>query len=208
MMKTCFKAIVFMTLAGLSGCSVLPDPLPADTIYRLGSIPQTVEANNDAFVIRVDRPSASIVFQSRDVVVSPDGQRLASAAQAKWSEVMPVLVQQAFIDILESRPNLIGVLPASGARTDTRVQLAIKNFEAHFDRGEGAAPLAVVDLSITFANASNRNLLGTYNVRKTKRASTASVSAIVEAISEANVAALTDIAEWLEQQPAHAADQS
>ena len=208
MMKTCFKALACMAFVGLSGCNVLPDPLPADTIYRLRSMPQTVEAYDDASVIRVDRPSASIVFQSRDVIVSPDGQRLASAAQAKWSEVMPVLVQQAFIDVLESRPKLIGVLPASGARTDTRVQLAIKNFEAQFDRGEGAAPLAVVDLSVTFANASNRNLLGTYNVRKTQRADAASVSAIVRAISEANLAALADISEWLEQHPAHSTDQS
>lgn len=208
MMKSCFKALAAIAIFGLSGCNILPDPLPADTIYRLGSMPETVAANDEAFVIRIDRPSASIVFQSRDVIVSPDGQRLASAAQAKWSEVMPVLVQQAFIDVLESRPNLIGVLPASGARTDTRVQLAIKNFEAQFDRGEGAAPLAVVDFSVTFANASNRNLLSTYNVRKTQRADAASVSAIVEAISEANVAALTDIAEWLETQPAHSSDQS
>ncbi len=197
MMKTFLLSLTAVTGLAVAGCSVLPDPKPADVIYRLGSIPETVPANEDAFVIRIDRPSAPIVFQTRDVIISPDGQRLASASQAQWSEVMPVLVQQAFIDVLAANPTLIGVMPASGARTDTRVQITIKNFEAQFDQGEGAAPLAVVEFSVTFANASNRNLLDTYNVRKTQRAEAASVSAIVNAISKANVDALTDITEWL-----------
>lgn len=192
-----------LACAIVSGCSVLPKPAPADTIYRLSEMPQPISANQGAYVIRVDRPSASIVFQTRDVIVSPDGQRLASAAQAQWSEVMPVLIQQAFINVLESRPNLIGVMPASGARTNTRVQITIKNFEAQFDRGESSPPLAVVDFTITFANASDRNFLGTYNVRKTSRAEAVSVSSIVEAISKANNAALTDITDWLEKRPEH-----
>lgn len=205
---TLTSVLASLTLSACSVLSVLPDPLPADTIYRLSSMPTAVPASSDASVIRVDRPGATIVFQSRNVVVSPDGQRLATAAQAQWSEVMPILVQKAFIDVLESRPNLIGVTPASGARTDTRVQITINNFEAQFDRGEGLPPLAVVDFSVTFANASNRDLLGTYKVRHTERASTVSVSAIVNAISKANVSALTDIAAWLEEQPAHNGDET
>jgi len=166
-------------------------------------MPAPVTANDDAFVVRVDRPQASIVFQTRDIVVSPDGQRLSTVAQAKWAEVMPVLIQQAFIDVLEARPNLVGVMPASGARTDTRLQITVKNFEAQFDRGPDTAPLAVVDFTVTYAKASNRNYLGTHSVRKTHRAEAASVSAIVDAISKANKAALTDITDWLEKQPSH-----
>jgi cholesterol transport system auxiliary component len=203
MMKLSHMAAVGFMSAVMSGCTVLPDPAPANTIYRLSEMPEPVMANTEAFVVRVDRPQASIVFQSRDIVVSPDGQKLASAAQAKWAEAMPVLIQQAFIDVMESRPNLVGVMPASGARTDTRLQITVKNFEAQFDRGPNAAPLAVVDFTVTFANASNRNFLGTYNVKKTHRAEAASVPAIVNAISKANVSVLSDIADWLERQPAH-----
>jgi ABC-type uncharacterized transport system auxiliary subunit len=190
-------------LMGLTACSILPDPAPADTIYRMSALPASVMAEDDAFVIRIDRPSAPIVFQTRDVVVSPDGQRLVTAAQTKWVEAMPLLVQQAFIDVLASRKDLVGVMPASGARTDTRVQFHIKNFEAQFDQGEGNPPLAIVSFSATFSNAANRNLLGTYDVRKEARANAASVSAIVEAISQANAEALNDIADWLSAHPAH-----
>lgn len=186
------SAVVFM-----SACSILPEPAPADTIYRLPSTPESVQNNLDAVVIRIDRPSAPIVFQNRDVVVSPDGQRLASASQAKWSEITPILVQNSFIEILAARPDIIGVLPSSGARTDTRVQLSIKNFEAQFDQGPDSAPKAVVRYSATFADASDRSLIGTFEAVKTQRAKAATVSSIVEAISTANRDALSDIADWL-----------
>jgi len=184
----------------LNACSVLPDPAPADTIYRLSPLTESVQAAQTATVIRVDRPVASVVFQSRDIVVSPDGLRLASAAQAKWIETMPSLIQSAFVDVLATRPNLVGVIPASGARTNQRVQLTIKNFEAQFDNGTDAAPLAVIRYSVTYANSSNRALLGTYDVKAVKRAKSTNVANIVEAISIANNEALMDVAKWVESQ--------
>lgn len=193
-------SILSLSAVFLTACSVLPKPAPADTIYRLGTFSDAVKASPDATVIRVDRPGAPLVFQTRDVVVSPDGQRLASAAQAKWAEAMPTLVQTALVDVFSTNPNLIGVLPASGARADRRVQLTIKNFEAQFDNGPDAAPLAIVRYTVTYANASNRALLGTYEVKKTQRARAKNVSQIVQAISSANEAALTDIANWLQRE--------
>ncbi|CAM3775835.1 ABC-type transport auxiliary lipoprotein family protein [Litorimonas haliclonae] len=196
--KLSFAAMMgLFTALSISACSVLPDPAPADTVYRLTTAPNSVASDVDAAVIRIDRPSAPIVFQNRDVVVSPDGQRLASASQAKWSEITPILVQNSFVEILSAREDLIGVLPSSGARTDTRVQLTIKNFEAQFDQGSQSAPKAVVRYSATFANASDRSLIGTYEITKMKRANAASVSSIVEAISAANREALSDISDWL-----------
>jgi len=141
----------------LSACvSFLPDPAPADVIYRLSSQSQTVPAKSDAWVLRIDRPSAAFIFQNQDIIISPDGQRLAAASQAKWAEVTPVLVQEAMVDILSERANLVGVLPASGARTDTRLHLTIKKFEAHFDNGEASSPLAVVEYDVVMAQASTR----------------------------------------------------
>jgi len=113
---------------------------------------------------------------------------------------MPSLIQSAFVDVLATRPNLVGVIPASGARTNQRVQLTIKNFEAQFDNGTDAAPLAVIRYSVTYANSSNRALLGTYDVKAVKRAKSTNVANIVEAISIANNEALMDVAKWVESQ--------
>lgn len=186
-------------IIGLSACaSLLPDPAPADAIYRLSTASEGVPQNADAKVIRIDRPKAANVFQGLDIIVSPDGRRLASASQARWAESIPDMIQNSFVDILAERAGLVGVIPSSGARTDTRVHLTIKSFEARFDQGEANAPMAVVHYAATLSNASNRNLLDTYDVKRTVRASDIRVSTIVEAMDEANQQALNAITDWLE----------
>jgi cholesterol transport system auxiliary component len=193
------KTLLCGVAVALSSCvSLLPDAAPADVIYRLGAINEGVPQSPLAKVIRIDRPRASSAFQGKDIVVSPDGRRLASAAQAKWAESIPDMVQGSFVNLLGQRAGLVGVIPSSGARTDTRVHLTIKSFEARFDQGEDAAPNAVVHYSVTLSNASDRKLLGTYDIKKTVRSADIRVSKIVEAMDKANQQALNSIADWLE----------
>jgi len=94
----------------LSGCvSLLPEPAPADVVYRLSATSEGVPQSQTAKVIRIDRPRAASVFQGKDVVVSPDGRRLASASQAKWAESIPDMIQNSFVDVLAERAGLVGV---------------------------------------------------------------------------------------------------
>lgn len=183
--------------AALSACSILPEPQPADIVYRLSLSGESVSPRADATVIRVDRPSAISVFNTRKIVVSPDGRRLATAAQAQWPEGTPSMLQETLIDALSRTPDLIGVLPQSGTRTDTRIHITIKNFEAQFDQGPQAAPLAVVRFTATLANASDRRLIDTFSTRHEVRADAARISEIVEAIEAANDAAMQDIVDWV-----------
>jgi len=109
------------------------------------------------------------------------------------------------IGALEGSSQFVGLIPTSGARTQTRLHLVIKNFEANFDQGLKSAPLAIVDYRVTYARADDRKLLGTHSVRKTVRAQSINVSSIVAAIEDANDAAMSDIVSWLEGQKANRA---
>ena len=193
---------ILFTLAlctSLSACiSVLPDPIPASSVYRLGTNAQAAEKAPTAEIIRVDRPSATQIFNSTDIIVTQGGQKLSAVAMAKWSEATPVVIQEAMIEALESSPQFIALVPTSGARTKTRLHLSVKNFEANFDQGQEAAPLAVVQYRVTYARADDRKLLGTHIVRKTARADSINVSSIVTALERANDAAMADIVTWLE----------
>lgn len=192
------SALIASMAMALSACSILPDPAPANVTYRLSVMGEAVPPAADATVIRVDRPSAISVFNSRSIVVSPDGRRLSTAAQAEWPEGTPTMLQQALIDAFAMTPNIIGVLPESGTRTDTRIHLTVKNFEAQFDQGQGAAPLAVVRYRVTLANATNRKLIATFDTRHTTRASAPRVSSIVEALDKSNSEAMSEIVAWVE----------
>lgn len=192
--------------ASLSACvSILPDPAPAPSVYRLASSSNAVAAAANAEVVRIDRPAATQIFNSSDIVVTEDGQKLSAVAQAKWSEATPIIIQNAMIGALEGSSQFVGLIPTSGARTQTRLHLVIKNFEANFDQGLKSAPLAIVDYRVTYARADDRKLLGTHSVRKTVRAQSINVSSIVAAIEDANDAAMSDIVSWLEGQKANRA---
>lgn len=193
--------IILALSASLSACvSILPDPAPAPSVYRLASNSNVVAAAPDAEIIRIDRPSATQIFNSSDIVVTEDGQKLSAVAQAQWSEATPIIIQNAMIEALEGSSQFVGLIPTSGARTETRLHLGIKNFEANFDNGLESAPLAIVNYRVTYARADDRKLLGTHSVRKTVRAQSINVSAIVAAIEDANDAAMSDIVSWLESQ--------
>lgn len=184
----------------LTGCvSLLPDPVPAGTVYRLSKAKQNVPQSPNPFIVRIDRPSVASVFETTDIIVSPDGRRLASASGAEWAEVIPMMIQGSFVDLMGQYPNLVGVIPSSGARTDSRLHLTVKSFEAQFDQGEDGPPLATVHYGVSLLNASNRNLLGSFDVKKTIRAGEVSVSSIVKAMDNANHQALEDVIVWLEQ---------
>lgn len=185
--------------ASLSGClSILPDPAPAPAVYRLASSAQPADKLANAEHIRVDRPTTTQVFNSNNIVVTQDGQKLSSIAKAKWSQATPDLIQESLISALEGSSQFVGLVSISGAQTETRLHLYVKNFEADFDNGSDNAPLAIVEYRVTYAHGGDRKLLGTYTVRKTRRASSINVSSIVSAIEQANDAAMSDIVTWLE----------
>lgn len=192
-----YAALTIATASLVTACSIIPDPAPAEIVYRLSLSGDSVQPNLGARVIRVDRPAATSVFNTRSIVVSPDGRRLSTVALAKWPEGTPTMLQESLVDALSREASLIGVLPQSGTRTDTRVHITIKNFEAQFDRGEANAPLAIVRFTATLANAMDRRLIDTFTTRHEVRAEAARVSDIVKAIEKANDAAMNDIVRWI-----------
>jgi len=199
-MKTILISSVGCMAFLLGGClsSVLPDAAPADAVYRLSVEGEPVTPHAGAVVMRIDRPTVPKELVGQGIVVSPDGQRMATAARASWAEPIPFIIQHSFFDVLSTRHKIVGVLPTSGARTSHRAHLTIRNFEAQFDQGPERAPLIVVQYTATVADASTRDLIGTYTVKKTARAKTISVSSIVQAQNQANVAALNELADWIE----------
>ncbi len=193
--------MIFASALCLSACvSVLPEPAPAPSIYRLQIDQPIVAAKPNATAIRVDRPAASTYYQTKDIVVSPDGRRLATASGAQWAEVIPIMVQQSLVSSMATSSDIIGLIPTTGARTKLRAHVTIRQFEANFDRGETNPPQAIVYYDVTLSDASSRDLIATYSVRKTVRANEARISSLVSALEDANQAAMADIVTWLEQQ--------
>lgn len=199
-LKLIYATALFMLCgASLNACvSVLPEPAEAPVVYRLSGQYESVKPSANAKVIRIDRPASSISLDTKDILVTPDGRRMAAASMASWADPIPAMVQDVLIAHMGESSKLIGLLPASGARTQTRVHVSIKNFEAKFDQGEDLPPLAVVRYDVSLADASDRKLLGTFSASATSRARALQIGSIVEAMGLANEEAMTEIIGWLE----------
>ncbi|MEP1230286.1 MAG: ABC-type transport auxiliary lipoprotein family protein [Litorimonas sp.] len=192
---------VIATAVSLASCvSILPDPAPADTVYRLLTPEKSIPSAPDAVVVRIDRPGGLNVFETRDILVTPNGRSLSSLSKAKWVELTPLMLQESLLDHMTHTANLIGVLPSSNSRSDTRLYLTVKNFEAQFDNGDDNAPIAVVKYTVTLVNAADRKLIDSYTTQQTLRANEPRVSSIVMALEGANNAAMGDIIAWVETQ--------
>ena len=182
----------------LSACSVLPKPKPAPAIYRL-SVP--VGANPVAVgltkVVNIEYPTTSKALSGMDIVLSPDGRRLTMASGAHWAEPMPALLQNALIDVLAANPSVTGIIPKGNTRVPYRLNMDVRRFEAVFDSGEEAAPLAMVQLNLSLTDTKSRKLVGVYTVKTERRANAPSVSSIVDAQGLATTEAMDDISKWL-----------
>ncbi len=192
------KIIAVTSALGLSGCfNVLPEPDPANSIYRLTSNIQKAGFNVRAPIVRIETPSADRLVATRRIVVSPDANRMAVAGGAEWADSLPKLVQKSMLDILASKPEVTGIIPRVGAKADYRVHINIDNFEARFDNGSEAAPMIIVAYTASFAKSGSRDLLGTKQFTTTQRSSGINVSQIVSAMNAANNDTLSKMSDWI-----------
>lgn len=197
------KGLVSSLLLGasLSACSVIPSPKGVANVYRL-SVPTAIktEAVRAAYVVNIEKPTASSVLSGTDITISPDGRKLTVAANAHWAEPIPEMLRHVLIDHLANLPRITGIIPKGNTRVPYRLNMDVRRFEAVFDGGKDQAPLAVVQLNFALTGSKNRALVGAHSVSHQVRASAASVSAIVEAQDRATKAAMLDISAWLETQ--------
>lgn len=199
--KLAFTALALGAAMISAGCvSLLPNAAEAPSIYRLSdSDTAFVGTVSSGPTIRVAIPGSPKALHGVDVVVSPDGQRLAYAAGAQWAEPIPRLLQSAAVKSLETQGGLIAVQPPTAARADYALEMNIRAFEAYFDKGEMAAPLARVKINATLTDLKTRRIVATREFFATRRASERRVSRIVAAQDEAAKTVLSELSDWVSQ---------
>ncbi len=194
------SAALVITAAMLSAScvSLLPKPSAAPSIYRLSQLPVLAEPISGAPSLRVSVPGAAKALQGMDIVVSPDGERLAYASGARWSEPIPRLLQDAAMQSLGQSGNIFAIVPPTSVRADFALETRIRSFEADFDRGETSAPLAKVRISATLTDLENRRVIAKKEFYAEQRASEARVSSIVNALDDLTQSVMTDMTGWVQ----------
>lgn len=183
----------------MSGCiSLLPKAEPAQ-LYRFGGDPQAVAPSSGS---KRAVALAAVQFDqaaSGDRILTTNGQEAAYISGARWVAPAETLfeqaVQRAFATASATRLIERGQATASTMTLDLRVE----RFEARYDRGEKAAPTAVVAVRARLIRFPDRAIVAERLFQASEAAADDRVGAIVPAIDSATGSVLRDLATWTDQ---------
>ncbi len=180
----------------LAGCSTLVSE-PAPRIYDLRA-PASIDVGGarTSRQLLVAEP-ASVRFYATDrIVVRDSAATLAYFPGALWSDALPDLLQARFAEALErtGRARAVG-RPGQGLLIDTRLVPEIRAFEIEIS--DGAAAVAVVDVSLKVMNDANGRILAGQSFTARIPAASDGVDDGVEALNRALDAVLRDMVRFV-----------
>ncbi len=189
--------MALISLLAAPGCiSVLPEAEP-DTLYRLATpdLGGAGPADGAATVI-VARMSAPRGLAG-DRIAIQRGDRIAYMAGAAWLSPAPDLLHSAIIDAFHASAPVVAAAEATdGVTARFELDLQLRHFEAVYDSGEGAAPLARVGYRARLIDRDTRALVEARSIAVDARAGANRQGEIVAAFSRASAGAARQLAEW------------
>ncbi|GAA3999104.1 ABC-type transport auxiliary lipoprotein family protein [Comamonas faecalis] len=210
--RTLLLAGALALLAG--GCSVLPQPPAHAAIYDFGppaaqapaAQAQRLPAIALAEVQTLGLPEDSTALLYR--LAYANAQQLRPYAQARWSQPPATLLTAALQEQLgQQRPVLLGdagltqQLAGGGLPAVLRVQL--EEFSQVFDTPQTSAALVRVRATLSRASGQGEALQGQRLFTARVPADTPDAAGGARALTQASRQVATELAQWLQSQPAH-----
>ncbi len=201
-MKT-FALKIYLVLAGLfllPGCiSLIPEAGPGPDIYRLSSVPEDngKDARTGGAVVLLPIVQAPKELRNNRVALILQPQTISYAANARWAAATPEMLQSLLADTFRERNFMQVVLPADGLDAPIEVRVSLQNFEAYYDQGQAAPPLARVGFRVQLIDRVSRTLLGEQKFVAQARSKDVRLGSIVAAIDEATHNTASQISHWV-----------
>ena len=191
------RAATLVLLLALAGCSVLGgtqrDPV---TLYS----PQ-LAAQADPSWPKVDwqlaiaSPSAARVVDSARMAVRPIPGELQVYRGSAWAQTPTSMLETGVLRVLEDSGKITGVgRLASGLRSDYRLLMDLRRFEADY-RG-GPEPAATIEVSATLLDSHDQRIVARRTFTRVQPAGATDVATVANAFDQAIAAISADIAGW------------
>jgi cholesterol transport system auxiliary component len=189
-------------IPALAGCvSLLPKSTPA-ALYRFGDIdaPAAAAAPGPAAGVLVAKGQETFeAAASTDRILTATGDSLAYIGAARWVAPAPVLFDEAVVRAFQApgAPRLAE--RGAAAATAVILTLDVQTFEARYDQGPAAPPLAQVQIHAALLRADTRTVLAEQEITASARAADNRVGPIVAAYDAAVKDALGKLVAWTGQ---------
>lgn len=182
----------------LSACvSVLPEAGPAPDIYQIHDItaPAAIAGHERMPILLPVIRAPRMLKNNRVALVKPDGT-YAYANSARWAGAAPEMLQALIASAVNAQNTQVAVYPGEGVDTRYELHVHATDFEAVYDQGLEAAPLAKVTLRASLVDRKSRSLVAQKEFGHSGRAASVALGDIAAAIDQQARASAQDLARW------------
>lgn len=188
------------SLLVLSGCGSLlgPSNAPGQMYVLAPSLPASASATRMPWQLTVAKAETSQSLAT-DRIAIRRGAVMDYYADAQWSDAVPQLLQNLFVEALEKSGASMSVASdVAGIRADYILQTEVHSFEARYDNGD-AAPMIVVDLTVKLMASRSAEILAAREFHQEQPATANSIAAAVAAFDQAVTAVIAEIVPWVRE---------
>jgi phospholipid/cholesterol/gamma-HCH transport system substrate-binding protein len=135
-------------------------------------------------------PASLLMFETRKILVRPDGNEDPTFAGAEWSDSTPKLVQEKIIQSFENA-GLAVARSSENVTADNQLFVDLRKFQLSVS----ASPSADVEFGAKIVSANGR-LLGTHIFECSSPAKSVNAAEAVESLNEAFSKCVTQLVQW------------
>lgn len=203
LLRTAAAAALALTLGGC--ISLLPKTEPAQ-LYRFGPVPAAAApaaTTPPAATVGLLKPPANFARATAgDRILTVEGPRAAYVAEARWMAPAALLFDEVVAQAYDANPGPARLVSRGEmARADYVLRLDVRNFEAVYEAGPKAAPVAVVRVRAVVTRTADRALIGEQVFEARAPAAENRVSAIVAAFDTAVGDVVPKLVTWTNTLP-------
>ena len=191
------KICAILLLGLLAACSFTPRDTGSSFMFALQPI-EAAQQKPGAESLVVFMPTTSPELDTYRIALNGNGTRWDYYAGARWSDFLPLLVQDNITKSLAQAQIFKSVSTGdSGLTGDKILKTEIRAFQAEYKTGS-TVPIVKISMVVSLVSRMERVPLSSFGVNVEKKASDNSLSAIQAAFASAFNAAQQQLIEKLE----------
>jgi cholesterol transport system auxiliary component len=188
------KKYFLMTLLGLTGCSIIPNPGEPPKRFTLEPLSPMVGKPTSEHKLMIDLPNVYPPLDNQRIGVVPEANRIDYYADCEWGDRLDVLVQDSLIYSLQNRMIFSGVTRANdGVMPDLLLKTDVRKFFVV----QTPKPVAVVQYFAQLIRLTDRQVISQQAFETKLPLNSEELSEISVKLNQANLDVVHKIVNWL-----------
>ena len=188
------KKYILLTMLGLTGCSIIPNPGEPPKRFTLEPLSPTTGQHISQHKLMIDLPNVYPPLDNQRIGVVPEVNRIDYYADCEWGDRLGVLIQDSLIYSLQNRMIFSGVTRANdGVMPDLLLKTDVRKFFVV----QIPKPVAVVQYFVQLIRVTDRQVISQQAFETKIPLKDQELGEISVKLNQANLDVIHKIVNWL-----------